>query len=272
MSLPSMYFVRYLHNVYIRSHFGSRRVLGMPPKGKLTAANFQERYGALVSQHFAEYTTARTLRVALAKRNPPIVVTDGMLKVWFANFRLPTDAVKVSSAEELHSKYGDILPALAVQNPTAYRLSKVLKARTPPLFVPDEVIKQWFRRYFEAEPVNSAGHLELKYGDRIREDAQAATFQAAELRAWLRTVLKVDASERTCQTWRVRTWSTANRLMSIYDIEQAIGDRLRLLQYREQFGEELYESLAVALSEGHPDPRSPPYVMSISISQHRNII
>ena len=26
------------------------------------------------------------------------------------NFRLPTDVVKVSSAEELHSKYSDILP------------------------------------------------------------------------------------------------------------------------------------------------------------------
>ena len=50
------------------------------------------------------------------------------------------------------------------------------------------------------EPVNSAGHLELKYGDRIREDAEASTFEAADLRVWLRTVLKVDASEQMCQT------------------------------------------------------------------------
>ena len=146
----------------------------------------------------------------------------------------------------------DVLPALAAQNPTAYRLNKVLKKRTPPLHVSEEVVKRWFLRYFDAEPINSAGHLELKYGDRIREHAEAVSFEAAELRVWLRTVLKVDASERTCQTWRVRSWSTAGRLMRIHDIEHSIGDRLRLPQYREQFGEDLYESLAVALSEGQP--------------------
>ena len=124
----------------------------MAPKVKLTAALFHELYGNLVSEHFAEYTTARTLRVALSQRKPPIIVTDGMLKIWFAKFRLPSDAVTVSSAEELHRRYGDILPALAVQNPTSYRLMRVLKARTPPLYVSDAVLKQWFLRYFGAGP------------------------------------------------------------------------------------------------------------------------
>ena len=131
-------------------------------------------------------------------------------------------------------------------------LLKVLKARTPPLYVSEELLKRWFLRYFDAVPINSAGHLELKYGDRIREHAGAATFEAADLRVWLRTVLKVDASEQTCKTWRVRTWSTAGRLMSMHDIEHSIGDRLRLLQYREQFADELYDSLATTLSEGQP--------------------
>ena len=88
--------------------------------------------------------------------------------IWFAKFRLPSDAVTVSSAEELHRRFGDILPALAAQNPTAYRLTRVLKARTPPLYVSDAVLRQWLLRYFDARPVNSAGHLELKFGDRIR--------------------------------------------------------------------------------------------------------
>ena len=101
---------------------------GMAPKVKLTAALFHERYGNLVSEHFAQYTTARTLRIALSERKPPIIVTDGMLKIWFAKYRLPSDAVTVSSAEELHTRYGDVLPAIAAQNPTAYRLMKVLKA------------------------------------------------------------------------------------------------------------------------------------------------
>ena len=58
----------------------------MAPKSKLTAACFQEKYGHVVSEHFAQYTTAHTLRVALAARKPPITVTDGMLKVWYHGF------------------------------------------------------------------------------------------------------------------------------------------------------------------------------------------
>ena len=111
------------------------------PKVKLTAALFHELYGNLVSEHCAEYTTARTLRVALSQRKPPTIVTDGMLKIWFAKLRLPSDAVTVSSAEELHRKYGDLLPALAVQNPTAYRLMRVLNGMTPPLYVSEKVLK-----------------------------------------------------------------------------------------------------------------------------------
>ena len=40
--------------------------------------------------------------------------------------------------------------------------------------------------------------------------------------------------------------------MSMHDIEHSIGDRLRLPQYRGQFGDECIVSLAVALSEGQP--------------------
>ena len=125
----------------------------------MTAALFDAQYGELVTVHFAQYGTAYTLRVALSERQPPIIVTDGMLKVWFAKFRMPSDAVTISSAEELHNRYGDILPTLAAQSPTAYRLTRVLKARTPPLYVSDHIIKKWFLRYFDAEPINSAGHL-----------------------------------------------------------------------------------------------------------------
>ena len=137
----------------------------MAPKAKLTAALFQERYGNLVSDHFAQYTTARTLRIALSERKPPIIVTDGMLKIWFAKYRMPSDAVTVSSAEELHTKYGDILPALAVQNPSAYRLTRVLKARTPPLYVSEKILKTWFLRYFDAEPyISNYGVIFYKNG------------------------------------------------------------------------------------------------------------
>ena len=94
----------------------------MAPKVKLTAALFQERYGNLVSEHFAQYTTAHTLRVALSERKPPIIVTDGMLKMWFANFRLPSDAVTVSSAEELQRRYGMAISCLHLQHRIQQRI------------------------------------------------------------------------------------------------------------------------------------------------------
>ena len=81
-----------------------------------------------------------------------------MLKMWFAKYRVRSDAVIVSSAEELHSRYADILPGLASQNPTAYRLMRVLKELTPPIHVTDAVLKQWFLRYFDAD------HYIAKYG------------------------------------------------------------------------------------------------------------
>ena len=90
-----------------------------------------------------------------------------MLKIWFAKYRRPSDAVTVSSAEELHTKYGDILPALAAENPSAYRLMRVLKARTPPLYVSEEILKRWFLRYFDAEPYIS--NYGVIFGDTVSE-------------------------------------------------------------------------------------------------------
>ena len=224
----------------------------MPPKGKSTAAVFQEQYGNLVSEQYAQYTTPHTLRMALSQRQPPIIVSDGMLKVWFAKYRLPSDAVSVSSAEELNRMYGDILPALAVQHPTSYRLMRALQTRTPPVYASGPTINHWLSRYFHMEPINSAAHLELKYGDRIRAHTAVAAWAATDLRVWLRTNLKVDASKKTCQAWCIRSWSKAGRLSSIDAIEDSIGDGLRLPQYRELFAQNLYDKLVKALSDGQP--------------------
>ena len=117
----------------------------MAPKSvRLTAVEFQERYGELVAQEYSECQTARTLQVALGKRRPPIVVSEAMLKIWFANQRIPADAVKVSSAEDLQAKCGSLLNGLAAQYPTSFKLCRVLKERTPPVYASDGVLKNWF--------------------------------------------------------------------------------------------------------------------------------
>ena len=151
-----------------------------------------------------------------------------MLKVWFQTQRIQDGAVKVSSAEDLQQKCGSFLVTLAAEHSSAYKLGRALKDHVPPVIASDGVLKQWLERYCNAEPVFSAAHLELKFGDRIRQNNDARGMDAAALRVWLRTELKVGASERTCQTWRIREWSTADRLLCIADIDVSIGVRLRL--------------------------------------------
>ena len=109
----------------------------MAPKQKVTAALFHERYGNFASEHFAQHTTAYTLRIALSQRKPPIIVSDGMLKLWFARYRLPSDAVTVSSADELHRRYGDLISEHFAQHTTAYTLRIALSQRKPPAIVTD---------------------------------------------------------------------------------------------------------------------------------------
>jgi hypothetical protein len=46
------------------------------------------------------------LKKALYSRLPPLDVSDGVLKQWILKYRLPDDAISISGAEELETKYG----------------------------------------------------------------------------------------------------------------------------------------------------------------------
>ncbi len=110
----------------------------MAPKCKMTALVFQERYGALVEREYGHCTNHRTPKVALAVRKPPIIVSDGLLRVWFEHNRVPSDAVQVSIAAELQDQYGGILCAVSVENCTSYKLQRLLKARSPSVLVSED--------------------------------------------------------------------------------------------------------------------------------------
>ena len=76
----------------------------MAPKVKYHAANaedFETRFGDLVAREFPDFTSAYTLQRALASRRPPIIISEGILKTWFDNYRLPAGAVKVADAAAL---------------------------------------------------------------------------------------------------------------------------------------------------------------------------
>ena len=135
------------------------------PGAKLTAAEFERKYGAMVRREYSDVATPRMLRNALSERRPAIEVSEGMLKVWFSNFRSPAGGEKVSSARELNEKYGDVVAELAKTYASAFLLSKALKARDPPVVASDGVLRVWLRRYRgDLQSINTASEQEMQCG------------------------------------------------------------------------------------------------------------
>ena len=132
------------------------------PGAKLTAAEFERKYGAMVSREYSDVATPRMLRNALSERRPAIEVSERMLKVWFSNFRSPAGGEKVSSARELNEKYGDVVAELAKTYASSYLLGKALRARDPPVVASDGVVRVWLRRYrFDVPSMNTASEQEM---------------------------------------------------------------------------------------------------------------
>ena len=91
---------------------------------RLTAVSFESQYGELVRREYAQHSTARTLQRALEARQPPVRVSEGVLKVWFVKQAAPPDTVIVSSAAELDEQYGEVVRGLAATHASAYKLCR----------------------------------------------------------------------------------------------------------------------------------------------------
>ena len=119
---------------------------------KISTAQFQEKYGDVVSQHFAQYTTAHTLRVALAARKPPIIVTDGMLKMWFHGFHSASRPPAVQwgcRRHFLNFRIGLVLGPLAAATLTGGGLAELF----PPLRISQGVLAKIVDLDFLIHPV-----------------------------------------------------------------------------------------------------------------------
>ena len=202
---------------------------------------------------YPEHIGHGALRTVLLQRQPPIDVSPGVLRQWLNRKSIkPADAITVSSADELQEKYGALVKRLVVVHATAYKLCAALRFESPAVYCSDGIAKQWLKKYGSVlQCINSAGHLELHCGGRIRENDKAL-LDAPELKVWLQTTLLVEASVSTCQTWRTKEWSTSGKLLSIDAVEDDIGDRLRLPQYKDRFTEDDAPIMAEVLLESQP--------------------
>ena len=87
-------------------------------------------------------TSYRALRAVLGQRQPPIDVSEGVLRQWLNTSMKPLDAITVSSTEDLQEKYGDVVKVLVREYATAYKLCKALRPQTLAVYCTDGIAKQ----------------------------------------------------------------------------------------------------------------------------------
>ena len=221
---------------------------------RLTATLLQDEHGALLQQPpFSGCPSAYLLHSALSKRTPPIAVSMATVKTWWLKYKHGDIEFAVKSGTELQDKYGDIAKELAVNNSSAYLLVRALRDRAPPLHISDGVAKQWLNVYFKLSQIENAGHLESRYGEILREHLKHYPLDATGLSQWLVGLHQVSVPVRICQHWLATDWSSSGMLMTIEAVEESIGMRLRLDEYRHQLADDVSaQELSRVFSESQP--------------------
>ena len=106
----------------------------------LSAQQLHDQYGELLQQPpLSECPSAYLLHSALSSRSPPIDVSIAAVNTWWKKYKHGQIQLSVSSAKELHEKYGDIAKALAVNNSSAYLLVKALRDGELAVYIADGV-------------------------------------------------------------------------------------------------------------------------------------
>ena len=139
------------------------------------------------------------LWTALKNHQPPIEVSEGVVKTWWNKHRVNTGPKL--TAEQLNEQYGDIARTLAAEHTTSYRLTSALQKNVPPIFVTDAVARQWMKKYLgDVRQIEAAGHLESLHGHRIRADLDLHETTCDSLAAWLLRTLHVQSTHFTFVT------------------------------------------------------------------------
>ena len=113
----------------------------------ITAAEFEEVYGTLTRAEYPEYTRERALSKVLSRRDPAVIVPDGVLRVWLKKYKSP-DSVTVPSIAVLQEEYGELVKELAHRYCTSYQLCKALRTtQIPSILISDCMAKEWFKKY-----------------------------------------------------------------------------------------------------------------------------
>ena len=144
---------------------------------------------------------------------------------------------------------------MSQEYPTAFLLCKALRRRQPSVLVSDGIAKRWLERHGGVRVqsrIENAGHLERDWGSNIREHFTADA-DPAVLATWMLTECGVSVPSRVCQSWLTRDWATAGGLRVCNQVEEQLGERLRLAEFKACFaGEAAAQALSEVLREREP--------------------
>ena len=116
--------------------------------------------------------------------------------------------------------------------------------------------------------IDNSGHLERDWGSSIREQFTADA-DPAVLATWMLTECGVSVPSRVCQTWLTRDWTTAGGLRVCIQVEEQLGERLRLAEFKACFADAAAaQALSEVLREGEPVVRVSALVLLEWYSQY----
>ena len=158
-----------------------------------------------------------------------------------------------STAADFQDKYGDVAGPMATEYNTAYKLTAALRQLDPPICITDGVAKQWLAKVHLTRRIIVPAKVESEFGERIREHKSMADWTAEELVSWLSRSCSIVVTLRVAQDFLATKWGSDGLLYLPSQVEEALGDRLRLEQYRvELLTQEASDALAQRLQESQP--------------------
>lgn len=76
-----------------------------------------------------------------------MIVPDGVLRVWLKKYK-PSDAVTVTSIQDLQDTYGDVVKDLVTDHGSPYKLAKALRTtQAPPIIISMSMAGQWIKTF-----------------------------------------------------------------------------------------------------------------------------
>ncbi len=102
----------------------------------------------------------------------------------------------------------------------------------PPVYITDGVAKSWLSQFHGKQRIQLASQVEAMCGVRIKACKERAQWSAKDLVVWLSRECSVVVSLRVAQDWISTQWGSDGLLCIPEQVEELMGDRLRLEQYR----------------------------------------